>query len=352
MKTDWRIVTASLVFAMVVPWLTGCRENSLLDRSLLFATHTTMGLEIAVSANEIDSPVKILIGYKRSEMVLNPVYHSEGVVSPAMKETPKMMGEGGAATLVITSEPVSKHPVKIKRYRKNAYSVLAKIATKTVGLAGNQASADLALSQWFATGEAAIILAQHPETARALSGSSSPGRNLESQLSPTGGIYNDVVVSAIYEVLKDLADKGDLAAAGHVAALDALGRVVPETHMQYSYDATGDPLPILSQKMIDPDRLRPEGETNYDGYKAYVGLVDLGASAIKSSLALEDTAFTFTLLDESIRTVSDSDDDENRVFLRSQLQALKSLLAGVVQEDKRDAAATAAVTYYAELRSN
>ena len=71
-------ILATVLGAMLAP---GC-ENSLLDRSLIFTTNTTLGVEVAISPADSTSPVKLIIGYKRFEGVLNPVYHSHGVVGP------------------------------------------------------------------------------------------------------------------------------------------------------------------------------------------------------------------------------------------------------------------------------
>ncbi len=64
---------SSLFGLLMMCWsvgvLGGC-ENSLLDRSLVFATHTTLGLEVSVSPAATSSPVKLLLGYERSEGVL------------------------------------------------------------------------------------------------------------------------------------------------------------------------------------------------------------------------------------------------------------------------------------------
>ena len=116
----------------------GCRD-SLIDRSLIFATRTTIGVEVSASPAETGTPAEIVIGYKRFEGVLNPVYCSDGteiVASP----------DGGTA---------------VPRYRPEAYSVIAKLQGQIKGTA-SPAGAAVYGAQWFATGEAATKMAEHP----------------------------------------------------------------------------------------------------------------------------------------------------------------------------------------------
>ena len=116
----------------------GCKD-SLIDRSLIFATRTTIGVEVSASPAETGTPAEIVIGYKRFEGVLNPVYCSDGteiVASP----------DGGTT---------------IPRYRPEAYSVIAKLQGQLKGTAGSPGAAVYG-AQWFATGEAATKMAEHP----------------------------------------------------------------------------------------------------------------------------------------------------------------------------------------------
>ena len=142
--------------------LTGCWENSLLDRSLIFSTHTTLGLEIAVSPAETSSPAKIIIGYKRAEGVINPVYHSKGITRAGKEETTTSNG----VKKTITTEDGTA------RYRSEAYSVIAKIHGEVGATAADTAQGTMGVAQWFATGEAAKILARQPGIAAAVSGNS------------------------------------------------------------------------------------------------------------------------------------------------------------------------------------
>ena len=138
-------VRLAMILGVVGVSLVGC---SPIDRSMLFFTHTTIGIEVS-TGDPTSAPVKALVGYNRTEGVINPVYDKDGIATT----------DGS-------------------KYRKEAYSVLATIqgqgsanapatATGTEGNVGTK----IAGSQWFATGEAAKILASQPGIAGAISGS-------------------------------------------------------------------------------------------------------------------------------------------------------------------------------------
>ena len=146
--------------------LGGCYKDSFVDRSLIFATHTTLGLEASIQPTETaTTPVSLVLGYKRTEGVMNPVYHADGIETPDT-ETITSGGPGGATPQ--TSARQGRRP----RYRDEAYSVLAKFRGDVGGNVQQSAEGQMSVAQWFATGEAAIILAQQPGISGAMSGSS------------------------------------------------------------------------------------------------------------------------------------------------------------------------------------
>lgn len=151
-----------IVFTLISFMLVGCWEDSLLDRSLIFSTHTTLGIEVAVSPAETSSPARIIIGYKRTEGVINPVYHSKGIETSTIKETTE---DDGKTTIETT-------PCGTSRYKEEAYSVIAKFSGETGAKADRAAEGKLSVAQWFATGEAAKTLARQPGIAGAVTGSS------------------------------------------------------------------------------------------------------------------------------------------------------------------------------------
>ncbi len=124
---------ASLALAVTsLATLAGC-ENT--QRSMVFFTGTTLGVEIAVEPNAT-SPAKFIVGYKRAE----------GLMDPIMDDAED-----------------STNLARRYKIRDNAHSVLAKLEGKVSG--GRNAVMG---SQWFASGLAAEILAQNPATAVAL----------------------------------------------------------------------------------------------------------------------------------------------------------------------------------------
>jgi hypothetical protein len=148
--------------------LVGCKD-SLLDRSLIFSTHTTLGVEASVAPAESGEPISLIIGYKRSEGVINPVYHSEGIET-ADEEQTAISSKGQGQTK--TSAAKGRRP----RYRTDAYSVIAKFSGDAGTSATGAAEGKISVAQWFATGKAAKILANQPAIAGAVSGSSEVAR--------------------------------------------------------------------------------------------------------------------------------------------------------------------------------
>jgi hypothetical protein len=236
----------------VLPFLAGGCKDTLLDRSLIFSTHTTLGMEISVQpVDAATTPMSLVVGYKRTEGVLNPVYHSEGIETPDQERITSSASEAAAAkpptdtnqpraeaapspdarvTTVQTRELTGRRP----RYHDDAYSVLAKFQGDTSGKIQQSAEAGMSVAQWFATGPAADTLAGQPGIAGAISGSSKIGEAAAEEagarrLSVRSGPQADVVISAVYNGLKELADGGDTQARFYVAGLDTLGELAPDT---------------------------------------------------------------------------------------------------------------------------
>ena len=130
----------SLRLAMIAVALVCSAGCGTVNRSMLFFTHTTIGIE--VSTRDPSNPIGAILGFKRAEGVINPVYDSEGIATT-----------GGA------------------KYRDEAYSVLATLRGKGSANAAANVGTEISGGQWFATGEAAKILARQPGIAGAISGS-------------------------------------------------------------------------------------------------------------------------------------------------------------------------------------
>ncbi len=198
--------------------VTSCRQDGLIDRSLVFSTHTTMGLELSVSPAETSGPVNMVLGYKRTEGVINPVYHSDGIETP--HQVTHAAGQDGAATVTTTG----RRP----RYREESYSVIAKFAGETGGKADQVASAGMSVAQWFATGEAAKTIASQPGIAGAVSGSSdiadaAAQEALSAGRDSRGKLIAFTLLSPIYEELRRRArDENDSQARALADKLDTI----------------------------------------------------------------------------------------------------------------------------------
>ena len=271
---------------------TGGCQNSLAARSLIFFTGTTLGVEASVSGADATGPVKIVIGYRRAEGVLNPVYHSNGVrtmlsdrdsygnesevaeqgatklaEAPAVKKQAERPGEnkpakntcgddsieltaagGGNAPpqsevkFVETRDGTIVNPHKsVSRYRDQAYSVLAKINADGSAEAAT-AKGEIGVGQIFATGLAAELLSQQPGVAAMLSGSAGVG---EAAAKQAQAAFGQSLSAASFETTMTLAwnvhelargEASNPSAQAVVGKLDAAAATlgIPETTTFYN----------------------------------------------------------------------------------------------------------------------
>jgi non-canonical (house-cleaning) NTP pyrophosphatase len=207
---------------------------STFERSLIFTTHTTVGLGVSVG-QAADSPVNLTIGYERFEGVLNPVYDESGIDNTK------------------------------KKYRDEAYSVIAKFEGDIKASAqaaapdpantskpGGGTSGAVVASQWFATGEAATLLAKErltsvaltdsPQVANALAAASL--RSGDDEAVPQLAAATIAVAHNVVASLRELAADGDLDAIAVMADLDKRVRTVApiEHSTEYAWDATANKL--------------------------------------------------------------------------------------------------------------
>ena len=231
-KIKLKAISISSLLAMTS--LGGCSN---VDRSLMFFTATTMGIEVGVDPAQ-PAP-KIIIGYKRAEGVLNPVYLPPEKIADVttVTQTPQ-----GATKSVITTTQTGAKVAVNDVYRHEAYSVLAKLKGKAGGEAtvskSGEVTANGEVSQWFATGKAADILAANEYAAAALTGSPetaaaiASSMNLGSKLTQSGGFDSGVIATlstAIHDLNIEIAQNpgGKAAKAidqlNHEIASDLLG---------------------------------------------------------------------------------------------------------------------------------
>lgn len=144
--------TTLVALAAVAAMMAGC-EN--LNRSLVFSTGTTIGVEIGVKPQS-EASINLLIGYKRAEVLFDPVMEDVPVAIPAAANEGEGDGngdDGGAAGIIA--------PGTMYKIKENPHSILAKLLGDVKGSAktGSEAGAGITVSQWFASGRAAEILA-------------------------------------------------------------------------------------------------------------------------------------------------------------------------------------------------
>jgi hypothetical protein len=201
--------------------LTGCDS---LNRSLLFYTQTNVGIEVGVDPAQQSG--KVLIGYKRAEGVVNPVY------IPPEKTTEHEKDECGNITKTTITRAGGEAD---KVYRKEAYSVMAKIAGEangrgSTGQAGEVEAAGK-IAQWFATGEAANHLAKNEYAAAALTGSSETAKaiadspKLGSKFS--GNVIGMDTLSTFTIAINDLSNETEGSESGKKAIEKLNAAIVP-----------------------------------------------------------------------------------------------------------------------------
>ncbi len=199
-----------LTLPIIVMCMLGC-QNSLLDRSLIFSTNTSVGLDISVSPVESGEPVRLVLGYKRFEGVINPVFYDH-------RAAPRG-GQGGSTMQTVdTCDPNAQD-----YYRGEAYSVIAKFAGGGRGAVANQADGSISGAQWFATGRAADWLAVQPGIAGAVSGSSEVAEAAALQramtVQPTETVHA-IAVTTAYEILQNEPFKSDAEAQAVLARMN------------------------------------------------------------------------------------------------------------------------------------
>lgn len=275
------LVLAALSAAAV----SGC-QRSVANRSLIFFTGTTMGVEVAVNPSDATGPMRLVVGYKRAEGVLDPVYDPEGVEAAAKKKTTKTekaepsnqisvstrtadtvyrplsrdLGDtdhssGGTAaavpiTITETEEPVPDKNGAIaptKRYLPEAYSVIAKFSGEGGAGVNSRADAKLSIAQWFATGHAADLLANAPGIAGAVTGNAEIAKEAAKQRALGRGLeglnltHAMALLQAVGNGLNTLANPTDGSppdpiAKKHVEALAAASRaMVPAIWLHYQW---------------------------------------------------------------------------------------------------------------------
>jgi hypothetical protein len=119
--------------AVALAAMSGC-DN--VQRSLVFATGTTVGVEVALKPQS-EAPLNLVIGYKRAEVLFDPIMDDAE-----------------------STDPDRKYDIL-----QENHSVMAKLLGQINGSGttgtGQEAKAGVSVAQWFASGKAAEILAEN-----------------------------------------------------------------------------------------------------------------------------------------------------------------------------------------------
>jgi len=325
-----------ILLASGLPVSIGCKD-SLLDRSLIFSTHTTLGVEVSASPAESGEPVTLIVGYKRSEGVINPVYHSEGIETADEEQSSSLSTSNNEAK---TAASKGRRP----RYRDKAYSVIAKFRGDAGTSATGTAEGKVSVAQWFATGEAAMTLASQPGIAGAVTGSAEIEKAIsERQVTakPTGdaSLAANIVMAEIYQGLRLLAKDGDIEAAAHVKAMDELGKLAPKEFTGYDRDPN-DVLRPKETRFVD-------GGATFYTYQKYAAALRGSVSVLSD--ALEQETFQYRPSPEAKPAPATP---EQRGTLREILALQQALQMNLAMEMLNQKATDEAVDYYCRVLKN
>jgi len=341
-----RWALAGLLGLGCVSGLSGC-DN--VNRSLIFFTNTTVGVDVGVDPTA--SSGKVIIGYKRAEGVINPVYQP-----PISKKHVSAGSCGGSSSTVEHHQVTDLDTV----YRKQAYSVLAKIAGEAsgrgaVGTSGTVEGAGK-VAQWFATGEAARLLAANDFAAAALTGSDNVAKAISERTLGASfeGEINDSDIDTLDVVLeqlgglesdpraKSLLDSVDEAADTLLAGLD------PFVFYKTESESAGDVEVVYVSRGSEAVGSRD----GWDGVSALKQRVDDSEMSLRAVL-VNRLVFRGEFGDSSVTDKKfDALDLKHRKELLDELMAhssLKSKIDDGVKSRKLSAALAEAITYWYSL---
>jgi len=315
-----RLVGPACMLALLL-MSSGC-DNA--NRSMVFFTGTTLGVEIAFEPNST-APAKFIVGYKRAEGLLDPIMDDRADSTSADR-----------------------------RYtiRDNPHSVLAKIAGE-INTGTGATSPGLQGAQWFASGEAAEILARHPATAAVLTNNPEVAKEaakLASFGSEPGGlswVADVVVLKTVYDALLTRADGGDVKARQHVRSLDNLGAMVPDEYVRYSWTVPAPSPPQLTTtgEPIEADQAMWGRE--FAIILTYYGALREGVDALSDENL--ERAFSYRPAAAANESAAD---DALKLTLKDVRRSLDDSMSDVENVLREDEAVIRAVQYYFTLLLN
>lgn len=297
------ILSISLLF------VSGC-DNA--NRSMVFFTGTTLGIEIAFEPNSA-APAKFIIGYKRAE----------GLMDPVMEDA----ATAGDYTIKDTS-----------------HSVLAKIAGEVRSGTGPN-NPGLVGAQWFAAGEAANILARHPATAVMMTNDPAVAREavkaqqFGASMKGLNAQFAKMVLNQIEFALSQLVSTNS-EAQRHIDELASIAQAQLPVgqYSAFSWNASNSTIQESAQSV--PAR-------NLAALISYGSSVGTYAKELKSALAVIEAGINVELLDNAgvrLATVTSGDAVHQRLKVtHDNYVAVEKRVNEIVQSDP---AVVAAVQFY------
>lgn len=289
-------------------------------RPVFFGTDTSLGIKVAWSGTTGGMPDTLRFGYGRKEV----------------------------ASVPITLETTASNENLIKMA-----SLLATVDTAlSVGAIGSDENADanavdFGYVQYFATGEAATLLALQEDVRKAMIARTEPYRKELAER--FGAILSDrgepslrafIVIAHIYNGLKQLA-QNDGVAAGHVVALDRLERLVPDKFVAFRR-----PGGVVQRVEVDATTLRPGGKGDFNTFNLYL-------TRLRSSIIVLNTALakdTFDLLPQGSTTPVVVDATNPMRATLTEVRALQVMMReSAASAFTQDSGAAAAISYYCDV---
>jgi hypothetical protein len=284
------------------------QENDV--RPVFFGTDTAFGVKVAWSGMTGQFPDTAKLGYNRKELALVPI----------SMESPTTINE----------------PWKMK--------MSSLLATLDSGVtASGAANLDAAYIQYFATGNAATLLAMQQDVRKSMLARFDP--NKEAYKAQFGDVFEvksdislraEIVMVKIYEGLKGLAEEGDKQAAIHVAALDALGELAPLEFTRYDNTAP----PELALAPIKESLRPPNTFTSFADYSV----------SLRSSINVLNRAIAKGTFPYKAGAGPPTEVTPEQLSRLKEILTLHTTLQGdLAREVSRNKAAVAAVNYYTGL---
>jgi hypothetical protein len=291
-------------------------------RPVLFGTDTSLGLKVAWSGLTAYVPDTARLGYARKELAWVPI---------TMQET--------------TRQGSAKKEFKIK-----TSSLLATLDSglSDVKIESGQPSARFSYVQYFASGDAATLLAMQQTVRQAMLARLDPhakARAAEFAPGLTGEpkIQAMVHLSLVYQFLAQQADKGDKQADALAKALVPIGQLPPQSYTSYNWNTKVTPPQLSWTRMSLP----PRDQRTFSHAMQFWGDMDLSRNQLQAiaNQLKEDPKFAFNELPDKATSPVDVT-PERKAQLMVEFAEIAEAFAKFDQELRRKPAVIEATTYF------